>query len=88
MVNGSEICQRMIAKGAEKSGQRTAGSESTRRLFDSSRRVRLKGPSVLIAMMCLVCPCLARNHPPRFLIDGQTEIVVRLKEGPQTPVGK
>lgn len=27
------------------------------------------------------------NRPPRFLIDGQTEIVLRLKEGPDTPVG-
>lgn len=33
--------------------------------------------------------CAARNNsPPRFLIDGQTEIVVRLKEGPETPVGE
>lgn len=28
------------------------------------------------------------NRPPRFLIDGQTEIVLRLKEGVDTPVGK
>ena len=28
------------------------------------------------------------NRPPRFLIDGQTEIVLRLKEGEETPVGK
>ncbi|KRT78308.1 Cadherin, partial [Oryctes borbonicus] len=27
------------------------------------------------------------NRPPRFLIDGQTEIVLRLKEGEETPVG-
>ncbi|XP_017773804.1 PREDICTED: cadherin-23 [Nicrophorus vespilloides] len=27
------------------------------------------------------------NRPPRFLIDGQTEIVLRLKEGDETPVG-
>ncbi|XP_023311794.1 cadherin-23 [Anoplophora glabripennis] len=27
------------------------------------------------------------NRPPRFLIDGQTEIVLRLKEGVDTPVG-
>ncbi|KAJ8911026.1 hypothetical protein NQ315_016595 [Exocentrus adspersus] len=27
------------------------------------------------------------NRPPRFLIDGQTEIVLRLKEGVETPVG-
>lgn len=28
------------------------------------------------------------NRPPRFLIDGQSEIVIRLKESPDTPVGK
>lgn len=28
------------------------------------------------------------NRPPRFLIDGQTEIVLRLKEGNETPVGE
>ncbi|RZF38140.1 hypothetical protein LSTR_LSTR005501 [Laodelphax striatellus] len=27
------------------------------------------------------------NSPPRFLIDGQTEIVLRFKEGKDTPVG-
>ena len=27
------------------------------------------------------------NRPPRFLIDGHSEIVLRLKEGPDTPVG-
>ncbi|KAL1123291.1 hypothetical protein AAG570_002377 [Ranatra chinensis] len=27
------------------------------------------------------------NRPPRFLIDGQTEIVLRLKEGSDSPVG-
>ncbi|KAL1490790.1 hypothetical protein ABEB36_013427 [Hypothenemus hampei] len=27
------------------------------------------------------------NRPPRFLINGQTEIVLRLKEGQETPVG-
>ncbi|CAG5108412.1 Similar to Cdh23: Cadherin-23 (Mus musculus) [Cotesia congregata] len=50
----------------------------------SLRKVRLKLFCVLI---CMVSPCLARNHPPQFLINGQTEIVVRLKEGPETPVG-
>nr|XP_023023050.1 cadherin-23 [Leptinotarsa decemlineata] len=27
------------------------------------------------------------NRPPRFITDGQTEIVLRLKEGAETPVG-
>jgi hypothetical protein len=28
------------------------------------------------------------NRPPRFMIDGQTEIVLRLKEGSATPAGQ
>ena len=31
----------------------------------------------------------ARNNPPRFVTErDQTEIVLRLKEGPETPVGE
>lgn len=63
-------------------------SEKARRIFESSRRVRYKLASILVVLFCLMRPCFARNHPPRFLIDGQTEIVVRLKEGPGTPIGK
>lgn len=36
----------------------------------------------------LLTYCSARNNPPRFLIDGQTEIVLRLKEESETPIGK
>lgn len=28
------------------------------------------------------------NRPPRFIIEGQSEIVLRLKESPETQVGK
>lgn len=28
------------------------------------------------------------NRPPRFLIDGQNEIVLRLREGFETPIGE
>lgn len=28
------------------------------------------------------------NRPPKFLLEGQSEIVLRLKEGPETPIGK
>ena len=38
--------------------------------------------------MCFVADAVRGNLPPRFLIDGQTEIVLRLKEGAATPVGK
>ncbi|XP_050665095.1 cadherin-23 [Leptidea sinapis] len=51
----------------------------------SPPRVRLKYINVLlILLLCQLCSC---NRPPRFLIDGRSEIVIRLKEGPDTPVG-
>lgn len=42
---------------------------------------------LLIIITGLEPACCYTNHPPRFLIDGQTEIVLRLKEGTDTPVG-
>lgn len=41
---------------------------------------------VLLLTFCV--SCVVCNRPPRFLIDGQTEIVLRLKEGEDTPIGK
>ncbi|GBP37114.1 Cadherin-23 [Eumeta japonica] len=59
----------------------------------SAPRVRLKSnngrierSSWLLLAVILVVQTSA-NRPPRFLIDGQTEIVIRLKEGPDTPPG-
>lgn len=68
------------------------------------RKVRLKRVNSLnrrisnevVAVVTLLCilssvSCLEtrNNRPPRFLIDNQhSEIVLRLKEGPDTPVGK
>lgn len=52
-------------------------------------RVRLKPAicaiSVIWLMICV--EVISANRPPRFLIDGRSEIVIRLKEGPDTPVG-
>ncbi|XP_024946017.1 cadherin-23 isoform X2 [Cephus cinctus] len=42
---------------------------------------------IIFIVIFSISLCCARNNPPRFLIDGQTEIVLRLKEGPETPVG-
>ncbi|XP_033230917.1 cadherin-23 isoform X2 [Belonocnema kinseyi] len=42
---------------------------------------------VLFLLASFLQPSIARNNPPRFLTDGQTEIILRLKEGPKTPVG-
>lgn len=66
---------------------------------NSHRKVRLKCyqtpiNSVIIAIILLLCAvnrvnCNERNNPPRFIIDDHhSEIVLRLKEGPETPVGK
>ncbi|CAB3223205.1 unnamed protein product [Arctia plantaginis] len=38
-------------------------------------------------LLLIILEVVVANRPPRFLIDGQSEIVVRLKEGPDTPVG-
>ncbi|CAH1646513.1 unnamed protein product [Spodoptera littoralis] len=38
-------------------------------------------------LLLTILEVVVANRPPRFLIDGQSEIVVRLKEGPDTPVG-
>ena len=57
-------------------------------LLRSYKRRRFKFEWLAFVFACLLASCSARNNPPRFLIDGQTEIVIRLKEGPDTPVGK
>lgn len=57
---------------------------------------RLVSNEIVFITLFLVCSissvsCLEtrNNRPPRFLIDNQhSEIVLRLKEGPDTPVGK
>ncbi|CAD0199964.1 unnamed protein product [Chrysodeixis includens] len=38
-------------------------------------------------LLLTILEVVIANRPPRFFIDGQSEIVVRLKEGPDTPVG-
>jgi hypothetical protein len=61
----------------------------------SSLLKRLVSTEVIITF-CLICIISSvncnetrNNRPPRFLIDNQhSEIVLRLKEGPDTPVGK
>lgn len=50
-------------------------------------KVRLKPDQSWLILLMIIGGALA-NRPPRFLIDGQSEIVVRLKEGLDTPVGK
>ena len=62
------------------------------------RKVRLKRQRTSAIMQVIFCLIVVissvnsesrNNRPPRFLIDNQhSEIVLRLKEGPDTPVGK
>ncbi|XP_064108915.1 cadherin-23-like isoform X3 [Macrobrachium nipponense] len=40
-----------------------------------------------VALIGLTIPPASANTPPRFVLDGQTEIVIRLTEGDATPVG-
>lgn len=57
----------------------------------SPPRVRLKSLKLIcfLNVLCMVCiQGVLANRPPRFLIDGRSEIVIRLKEGPDTPVGE
>ncbi|OAD57365.1 Cadherin-23 [Eufriesea mexicana] len=56
-------------------------------LLRSYKRRRFKSECLTFVFACLLASCLARNNPPRFLIDDQTEIILRLKEGPDMPVG-
>ncbi|XP_066157175.1 cadherin-23 isoform X2 [Euwallacea fornicatus] len=42
---------------------------------------------LMLTVLIYAFSTVASNRPPRFLIDGQTEIVLRLKEGEETPVG-
>lgn len=45
--------------------------------------------NLLVLWLMSVCiKCVQCNRPPRFIIEGHSEIVLRLKEGPDTPVGK
>lgn len=43
---------------------------------------------VAVAVVGLLGTPVAANTPPRFVLDGQSEIVIRLTEGEATPVGK
>ncbi|XP_017865167.1 PREDICTED: cadherin-23 [Drosophila arizonae] len=56
------------------------------------KKVRLKAHrcspcQILFAILVIFIGLVAANRPPRFAIDGQSEIVLRLKESPETRVG-
>lgn len=43
--------------------------------------------SILVICLSLSVDYVVCNRPPKFVIEGQSEIVLRLREGPETPVG-
>ncbi|XP_073991281.1 cadherin 88C isoform X3 [Rhodnius prolixus] len=57
-----------------------------RKKLDNLSKCRWKSLLVVFVLFTSYGSCQG-NRPPRFLIDGQTEIVLRLKEGNQSPVG-
>lgn len=68
-------------------------SSRRKKLTMKVRKVRLKNTTkciyfLILYLVCCVKNVFGNNHPPRFLIHGQTEIVLRLKEGKETPAGK
>ncbi|KAH8330723.1 hypothetical protein KR067_006821 [Drosophila pandora] len=44
-------------------------------------------PVIQIVILTTLVGFVSSNRPPRFAIDGQSEIVLRLKESPETKVG-
>lgn len=69
--------------------------KNTQRTFSGfSIKVKFKTTSKLILVWLGLIPFFSVisvvqcNRAPRFLIDGQTEIVLRLKEGNETQIGK
>lgn len=56
-----------------------------------NKKVRLKTSNSVLVTFTLLFACLINivvcNRPPRFIVEGQSEIVLRLKESPETAVG-
>jgi hypothetical protein len=67
-----------------------AGGASTSNMTSrQGRSVTWRSALPLLLLILSQPGCEARNNPPRFLVErGQSEIVLRLKESPETPVGK
>ncbi|XP_062536316.1 cadherin-23 isoform X2 [Armigeres subalbatus] len=79
-----------IVKKATSSNLRKLAVRKRKASSYKFRRVRLKwilNYASCVLSLLLYIPIVSCNRPPRFLIDGHSEIVLRLKEGPDTPVG-
>ncbi|BFF92829.1 cadherin-23 [Drosophila madeirensis] len=57
------------------------------RLKRTQNRRHSRHISILLIVFTSLIGFAAANRPPRFAIDGQSEIVLRLKESPETKVG-
>lgn len=78
---------------AHSQAQSANAYRKTVRLKQQQSRALKRVSSVLFCLISITssvsCLEARNNRPPRFLIDNQhSEIVLRLKEGPDTPVGK
>ncbi|XP_057660172.1 cadherin-23 [Diorhabda carinulata] len=56
------------------------------KLVNTSRLCKLSN-LVFVLLLFTSVSFVQCNKPPKFLTDGQTEIVIRLREGAETPVG-
>ena len=87
---------KLAAKIVNSQTQSTSAYRKVRLKCERGRSLkRLVSNEVVVITLCLIfiisrvsCNEARNNRPPRFLIDNQhSEIVLRLKEGPDTPVG-
>ncbi|KAG1683802.1 Cadherin-23 [Nymphon striatum] len=61
----------------------------TKSIFFLLLLLSLSGGKILNFIITFYCwNCLLCNSPPRFILNGDSEIVLKLKESPETPVGK
>ena len=57
--------------------------------ISGSHLVRQRPVLILVFIFVILINPILCNEPPRFLLNtGENEIVLRLREGPETPVGK
>lgn len=89
----------MMAKILDTLNSQTQSANAYRKVrlkHDRSSSLKRLVSNEVVVTFCLIylissvsCLEARNNRPPRFLIDNQhSEIVLRLKEGPDTPVGK
>lgn len=96
-------CSRTVGDNAKRKRNPCGSQEEPRSLEYKKVRLKVtttierrSSPAVLefvvflavFGLLSHVTTALGVNRPPKFLLEGQSEIVLRLKEGPETPVGE